>query len=157
MPDSELGVPLRAYLRRMYEAGAQGTFDTLAINPFAKSAEGVVNVIEGARRVAAAHGDRPPVWVTELGWASGGPPSDFRVGERAQARLVERTLLALARRRGELGLRGVVYFNWRDSLPFRGGRDFFGLHTGLLRRDGSPKPALSSYRSVAKALKLPHQ
>jgi hypothetical protein len=157
MPDSELGVPLRAYLRRMYRAGAKGTFDTLAINPFAKSAEGVLAVIQGARRIAAAHGDRPPVWVTELGWASGGPPSDFRVGERGQARLVERTLLALARRRRELGLRGVVYFNWRDSLPYRGGRDFFGLHTGLLRRDGSPKPALPSYRRVANALKLPPQ
>ena len=138
----------------MYRAGAKGTFDTLALNPFAESAEGVLNIVEGARGIAAAHGDQPPVWVTELGWASGGPPSDFRVGEREQARLVEETLLALSRRRVELELRGVVYFNWRDSLPFRGGRDFFGLHTGLLRRDGSPKPALSSYRSVAKTLKF---
>ena len=154
MPDSELGVPLRAYLRRMYKAGAKGTFDTLAINPFC----GEHRRRAEHRRSRARHRRRtwrpPAVWVTELGWASGGPPSDFRVGERGQARLVERTLLALARRRGELGLRGVVYFNWRDSLPFRGGRDFFGLHTGLLRRDGSRKPAFISYRRAAKTLKL---
>ena len=145
---------LRAYLESMYKAGAKGAFDTLAIHAFSATADGVLDIVEAARRIAAAHGDHPTVWVTELGWASGGPPSDFRVGERGQARLVERTLLALARRRGELGLRGVVYFNWRDSLPFRGGRDFFGLHTGLLRRDGSRKPAFISYRRAAKTLKL---
>jgi polysaccharide biosynthesis protein PslG len=157
MPDSRLGVRLRPWLRRMYQAGAKGAFDTLALNPFARSTDGVLDAIEAARRIAAAHGDRPPVWVTELGWATGGPRSAFRVGERAQARLVEETLMALARRRSELGVRSVVYFNWRDSLPYRGGRDFFGLHTGLLRRGGSAKPALSSYRKVAKALKLlPH-
>jgi hypothetical protein len=76
------------------------------------------------------------------------------VSERRQAALLERTLLALARRREELRLRGVVYFNWRDSTPYAGGRDFFGLHTGLLRLGGSAKPALTSYEKVAKQLGL---
>ncbi len=154
LPQSGRGVGLRVYLESMYESGARDAFDTLALHAFSATADGVLDIVEAARRIAAAHGDHPSIWVTELGWASGGPPSDFRVSERRQARLVEETLSALARRRGELGLRGVVYFNWRDSLPFRGGRDFFGLHTGLLRRDGSRKPAFISYRRAAKTLKL---
>jgi hypothetical protein len=157
LPESELGVPLDRYLAAMYDAGAADAFDTLALNPFARGAASVLDTIGDGRRVSRAHGDDPAIWITELGWATGGPASDYRVSEARQAVLLERTLSELARRRRALRLRGVVYFNWRDSLPYAGGRDFFGLHTGLLHRDGSAKPALDSYRKVAQRLKLlPH-
>jgi hypothetical protein len=138
----------------MYAAGAADSFDVLAVNLFGRDARGVIEGIETAREVAAANDDDPAVWVTELGWATGGPRSDFLVSEARQAELLEQTLRALARRREELRIRGVVYFNWRDSTPYAGGRDFFGLHTGLLRLDGHAKPALSSYEKVAKTLGL---
>ncbi len=50
-------------------------------------------------------------------------------------------------------MRGVVYFNWKDSKPFAGGSDFFGLHTGLLDIGGRPKPALAAYRRASEALR----
>jgi hypothetical protein len=154
LPDSSRGVPLGEYVTAMYDAGGAGAFDVLAVNPYGLDARGVLNTVKGVRAVASAHGDNPAVWVTELGWATGGPQSDFRVSEAEQARLLEQTLLALARRRDELRLRGVVYFNWRDSTPYAGGPDFFGLYTGLLRLDGQAKPALSAYKKVAKKLGL---
>jgi hypothetical protein len=154
LPDSTRGVPLREYVADMYAAGAAGAFDVLAVNLFGRGARGTMEGLEAVREVAAAGGDNPSVWVTELGWATGGPPSAFLVGEARQAQLLERTLLALARRRDELRIRGVVYFNWRDSLPYAGGVDFFGLHTGLLRRNGQAKPGLPSYKKVAKKLGL---
>jgi hypothetical protein len=154
LPDSRLGVPLRDYVAAMYAAGAADAFDVLAVNLFGRDAPGVMEGIETVREVAAASGDNPAVWVTELGWATGGPPSDFLVSEMRQADLLEQTLLALARRRDEFRIRGVVYFNWRDSTPYAGGRDFFGLHTGLQRLHGQAKPALSSYEKVAKRLGL---
>jgi hypothetical protein len=154
LPDSRLGVPLRDYVAAMYAAGAADAFDVLALNLFGRDARGLVEGIETVREVAAANGDDPAVWLTELGWATGGPPSDFLVSETRQAELLEETVLALARRRDELRIRGVVYFNWRDSTPYAGGRDFFGLHTGLLRLDGEAKPALSSYKKVVKRLRL---
>jgi hypothetical protein len=157
LPDSRLGVPLRDYVAAMYAAGAADSFDVLALNLFGRDARGLIEGIETVREVAATNGDDPAVWVTELGWATGGPPSDFLVSEARQAELLEETLLAVARRRDELRIRGVVYFNWRDSTPYAGGRDFFGLHTGLLRLHGAAKPALSSYKKVAKRLRLmPH-
>ena len=152
LPDSSLGVPLRDYVAAMYAAGGADAFDVLAVNLFGRDARGVIQGIRTVRRVAATNDDDPSVWVTELGWATGGPPSDFLVSEARQAQLLEQTLLALARRREELRIRGVVYFNWRDSMPYAGGKDFFGLHTGLLRLDGQAKPALSSYKKVAKIL-----
>jgi hypothetical protein len=154
LPDSRLGVPLRDYVAAMYAAGAADAFDVLAVNLFGRDARGVIEGIETVREVAATNGDDPAVWVTELGWATGGPPSDFLVSETRQGELLEQTLLALARRREELRIRGVVYFNWRDSTPYAGGRDFFGLHTGLLRLDGHAKSALASYKKVAKRLGL---
>ncbi len=154
LPDSSLGVPLRDYVAAMYAAGAADAFDVLAVNLFGRDARGVIEGVRTVREVAATNGDDPAVWVTELGWATGGPPSDFLVSETRQAELLEQTLLALARRREELRIRGVVYFNWRDSTPYAGGREFFGLHTGLLRLDGHAKPALSSYKKVAKTLGL---
>ena len=148
---SRLGVPFEAYLRGMYAAGAARALDVLAVHPFASDPPGVLDALRTARGIAAAYGRPPPLWVTEFGWASGGPPSAFTVGERRQADLVGRTLRTLVRERRALHLRGVVYYDWRDAPPFPGGRDFYGLHTGLLRRDGRAKPALAAYRRVASA------
>jgi hypothetical protein len=154
LPDSRLGVPLRDYVAAIYAAGGAGAFDALAVNPYGLDARGVLDTVRAVRRLAAESGDNPAVWVTELGWATGGPPSRFLVSEPRQAELLEDTVLALARQRDRLRIRGVVYFNWRDSTPYAGGVDFFGLHTGLLRLDGQAKPALSAYKRVAKRLGL---
>ena len=43
----------------------------------------------------------------------------------------------------------MFYFNWRDVSAAPGARDHWGLHTGLLRQDGSPKPALEALRQAA--------
>jgi len=154
LPDSRLGVPLRKYVAAIYEAGGGGAFDALAVNPYGLDSTGVLDTVRLVRRIANTNGDNPSVWVTELGWATGGPQSSFLVSEADQARLLHQTLLALARRRDALRIRGVVYFNWRDSTPYAGGRDFFGLHTGLLRLSGSAKPAFTAYKKVAKTLGL---
>ena len=153
LAQSRLGVPFGRFVSGMYDAGAAGTFDTFALHAYARSESGVLAAIDAARGRIAANGDRAPIWVTEIGWASGGPRSPFTVGERRQARLIGRMIGAVGLARERLGIRGVVYFNWRDSRPFAGGREFFGLHTGLLRRDGTAKPALSAYARAARALR----
>ena len=110
------------------------------VNTFAQDTAGVLEAVRAARALTAARGDDPPIWITELGWATGGRPSAFRVSEARQARLVDDPR---GSPRGARTARGD--FNWKDSLPYRDGRDFFGLHTGLIRRDRSAKPALSSF------------
>ena len=121
LPESALGTPPARYLEGVYAAGGADAFDALALHTFGGTAEDVLAAARAARRVAAASGDDPALWITELGWATGGPPSEFRVSEAEQAGLLDSTLRALARRRQDLRLRGVVYFNWRDSLPYAGG------------------------------------
>jgi hypothetical protein len=141
LPDSSLGVPFRDYLEQMYDAGARGLFDTLAIHPYSPSAGGLLRMAEQARDLMDRHGDRSPIWITEFGWSTGGDASPYRVSERGQMERIVATLSALVAERRALRLRGLVYFKWRDAEPPPDAEgDPWPLHTGLLRSDGSAKP-----------------
>jgi hypothetical protein len=155
LPQSRQGVPFERFVNAMYRAGGRGTFDALAVHPYARSERGVIGAVELARRLTRRHRDgRRPIWVTEVGWASDGPRSPFRAGTKGQATRIRRTLLGLAKRRKRLRVRGVVYYNWRDHphLVPRS-RDFFGLHTGLLWPNGQRKPGYYAFRRAARALR----
>jgi hypothetical protein len=153
LASSHGGVPFDRFVEGMYEHGAKAALDVFALHPYAADVPGVVNAAEHTRELLGRLGHAPPIWVTELGWATGGPSSPFTVDETEQAGRVRRALGELARKRRTLGLQGVVYFNWRDLPAPRGGGDFFGFHTGLLREDGSAKPALKAFRETASRIR----
>jgi hypothetical protein len=116
LPNSHLGVPFLRYLQAMYRAGAKGSFDTLAIHPYSRNVEGLLALVERARRVMNRHGDRARLWITEFGWSTGGDASAFRVGERGQADRIGAAVSALVAERRLLRLRGFVLFQWRDAV-----------------------------------------
>jgi hypothetical protein len=151
---SEHGLPPAEFLERMYEAGAKGSFDTLAMNAYAPTSEGVMDVLAEVRRIMDSHGDRgAKIWVTELGWSDAGPASDFRAGPGGQATQIARTFQAIGERRKKLGIRGLIYYAWRDGHPYPPAfKDFWGLHTGLLRVDGSAKAAFWAFQTAARKL-----
>jgi polysaccharide biosynthesis protein PslG len=149
VPQSRIGIPFKRYVEGMYRAGARGAFDVLAVHAYARDTAGVLAAVSQARRLMDERGDHRPIWVTEVGWASNGPPSSFTVGARGQARRVSSMLVALARRQAALRLRGVVYATWRDGGVYAGGSDFWGLHTGLLPVAGRPKPAFHAFARAA--------
>jgi hypothetical protein len=149
LPDSLLGIRLEDYMAQMFMAGAKGSFDTFAVHPYAATPATAVDIVALVRSVLTAYGDDSPVWVTEVGWATGGPFSPLTVSEPVQASNITDLLAGLGVRRAALGLRGVVVFRWRDAIA---GNDSWPLHAGLLRSDGSAKPALASFRAGAAAL-----
>jgi hypothetical protein len=149
LPDSKLGVRYDKFLADMYEAGARGSLDFAAINPYSRSAEGVYRILKRAREVLDEHDDPAGLWVTEIGWASGGPDSRLNVGEYQQAHLIGTVLPTLVQQAAALRLKGVIYYAWQDAVVYPGGRDFWGLHTGLLKLDGSTK---SAYWRFVKAV-----
>jgi hypothetical protein len=151
LSQSRRGTPFERFLRGMYEAGAGGALDALAVHPYAPDVAGTLDGVRRARRVLRRLGRSDPIWVTEFGWASGGPPSRFTTDEAGQAARVRAAVRALSERRSELGIVGIVYYDWRDKRPSAEQGDFFGLHTGLLRADGSPKPALGAFAESARA------
>jgi polysaccharide biosynthesis protein PslG len=153
LPQTRIGVPFTRFAEGLYRAGAQRSFDVLAIHPYARDAAGVLDAVAQARALMDRHGDPSPIWVTEVGWASAGPASDFTVGPGGQADRVRATLLALAAQRSELGLRGIVYFGLKDSALYAGGHDFWGLHTGLETLGGRRKPAYRAFENAASLVR----
>ncbi len=159
IPDSTIGVPLERFVGELLRDGARASFDTLAINPYASSSAGVIAATRAVRALLDRAGlARVPIWLTEIGWASGGPGSSFTVGARRQAQDILVTITTLASLARRLAIRGVVYFDWRDAPPYAHGVDFWGLHTGLLTLSGAGKPALSAFYQAAGVLRtLPSQ
>jgi hypothetical protein len=155
LPNSKLGVPFLRFLSGMYRAGAKRWFDTLALHPYARSIKGLFRLAALARRRMNAHGDRARLWITELGWSTGGDASIFRVGEQGQAARISAALRGLIARRRALRLRGFVVFRWKDALapPGLGKGDPWPLHAGLLRVNGSPKPAYYAFAQVLSGLR----
>ena len=143
--------PLVGFLKGMYKAGARKHFDTLGLNPYARSKRQLVKRIRSVRRVMnRKKHKRARIWITEMGWATGGPKSRFSVSPEKQAKLVRQALRTARKKRKRFRIRGAVYFGWKDSAPYRG-VDFWGLHTGLNDVDGNPKPALDAFsRSSAR-------
>jgi hypothetical protein len=151
---SKGAVPLQAYIAAMYRAGGNPAFDTLAVNPYGATSGEVLKRVEAVRKTMNGFGDQEAsLWITELGWADSGPSSRFTVGARQQAARIRSLIGELWDRRSRLGLRGFVYYNWRDAPPYAGRNDFWGLHTGLLDIDGQTKPAYEAFRSAVRELR----
>lgn len=155
MPQSKSGIALTSYIRGLYRRGAGPYIDTVAVNAYSANAARMLQRLRAVRRImnrGGARGDR--MRVTEFGWADTGPKAKpYTVGPKKQASLISSTVRALHRARRGLKLRGFVYSNWRDLPIYQGGKDFYGLHTGLLKKNGARKRALAAMK---RALKLSH-
>jgi hypothetical protein len=158
IPDTHIkgSVPLFSYLRQMFRAGATGAFDTLAVNGYAPTGRGVPKLVARIRRMMNKYGESAAgIRVTEFGWADHGPERPrgrFTAGSK-QGIYTYQAIRSLWKARGKLKLRGIVYYDWRDQPVYTGGKNFWGLHTGLLTMNGHAKPALSWFRKAVASLR----
>lgn len=150
-PRPRFGVSQSSFLTRLYRLpAARSAFDAIGIHPFSARPTGVLDACLELRRLMAKHHDRrTPIWITELGWPTSGREigiSSYKTSEPGQARRLKRSFRLLIKARGRLRLERLIWFSWRDF----GGPDLpWTLKMGLLRSDGSAKPSLSAYSSVA--------
>jgi GH35 family endo-1,4-beta-xylanase len=152
LPDSKLGQNPVTFARTMLKAGAGASLNAIGIHPYAATPAQVLALTRKLRKAMNGAGaTNLDLWVTEIGWAAGGPKTKHRtVSASQQGPTIVNAITKLAANREALRLRGIVYFAWRDSTVYKGGKDFWGLHTGLLDRKGKPKPAM---KVVSKALR----
>ncbi len=152
-PRPRYGVSLKTFMQGIYRVhGARRAFDAVAIHPYASRPKGVLRATREARRILNGHKDRAtPLWITELGWTTGGArwkQSPYRATESQQAKYLKQTFRRLIRFRRALRLKLLLWFAWQDTtLP---GAPWTGF-TGLTRSDGTAKPALNAYRQIALA------
>lgn len=152
-----------AALQKLYDAGARGAFDAIAVHPYSGSGTALLRIIGRVRDVARRAGDgRVPIWITEFSWpasagllgseAFAGMPT-FQTDHVGQARRLADTLPRLARSRVRLGIERVFWYTWlSDDVPGLSGWD----HSGLRRVRGERvvnTPAYDVFRRMSRVLR----
>lgn len=132
------------YMAAFYQAGAEPYFDAIGAHPYSypllptNSAEwnGWTQMLK-MRAIAVAQGDATKkIWMTEVGASSGGP---HPVSEGLQAQNVEE---AVSLHNSYPWAGPLFWYNYQDLGTNRSvSTDFFGL----VRADGSPKPAYTTF------------
>ena len=144
-------------LEQIYGAGARKLFDSVAVHPYTRKPEGVLELVRRARAVMARNGDRrKPISVTEVSWVSSakwlGLQLPFVTDEHGQAERLERVYRLLAAARRRLGIERVQWYTWLTrGTSVQSTLDY----AGLLNKRGSrvsTKPAYGAFERVARRL-----
>lgn len=148
------------WIGRAYAAGAQGSFDVMAVHPYQGRSDLPPESPDTGDRtrmmhvdvlvdLMAAKGDAAkPIWFSEYGWSvhtntSTTPVWQLGVTEAQQADYFSRTVALVQARWPQV--RNLFWYNSRD-------KDTGSLHTdrrGLMRRDFTPREILSHVRAAA--------
>lgn len=142
----------RTFLARLYEAGAGGAFDAVGLHPYSFPVLPTETVDWNTFTAAPllygvmeANGDRDKqIWATEMGAPTVGPRS---VSEERQADSV-RLAYETWTRHDFAG--PLLWFAWRDEGPDTTNQ---AQTFGLVRHDGSPKPAHTAYVETMRSLR----
>jgi len=146
------GMNSNVFLRKMYRVKKiRSKFDAVALHPYARNARGTKGALIRLRETLRDLGDRRrPVWVTEIGWATGGPSHFTRTTSAGQAAVLKRTYALLYSRRLRYRLGSVIWHGMRDVARPTGRSDGWGYHTGLFRVTGCPKPSWNALVSFTR-------
>ncbi len=147
------GIAAWDFLARLYRReGARRDFEGVAPHPYAARFAEVKTQINRFRTEMAVAGDESAgLWITELGWASGGAAHPLNRGPAGQARRLRQSFRYLIRKRRRLGIRNVTWYSWRDNLGADLGLCVWCPESGLLRENHSRKPAFDAFREFAVA------
>jgi hypothetical protein len=138
------------FLRGVAIAGAWDSFEILGVHPYVDPATpedgNLAASLDGVWTLAAQRGAKP-IWVTEIGWASGASDHDAVgvLGEQAQANSLVRGLLLLWR----AGAERIFWYTLKDDP---------GNPYGLVGLGAGPadysrlKPAFDAFRTLNREL-----
>jgi polysaccharide biosynthesis protein PslG len=138
------GVPLDRYLPRIYRANGKKFFDAVAMHPYSTTPADALRSVRETRQVMAQFKDKKAkLWITEVGWATGGVATPLTVSPQRQTSYLRKTFGLLAKNRTRMKIAGVVWYSWRD-LP---GGIWFN-NTGLFTQAFDPKPSWNAFVSL---------
>jgi polysaccharide biosynthesis protein PslG len=135
------GIRLDRYLPAIYRAKAKPLFDAVAMHPYSTTPNDALRAVRETRQIMAQFKDKKAkLWITEVGWATGGVPTPLTVSPQRQASYLRKTFNLMAANRKRMKIAGVVWYSWRD-LP---GGIWFN-HTGLFSQDFDSKPSWNAF------------
>lgn len=158
LPAVPEGATLAEFLTALESNPAfRSSADVVAVHGYAENALGTARVLDTARAIMHAAGDTRPLWVTEVGWGSGGPAHAFVRDDAGQAAELRSAYDLMTACRNRWGLDKAIWFALRDvSSAQLGEADYWGMHTGLYGADGTtPKLAAAALREYAGGRTLP--
>lgn len=143
----------------LYREGIRGSFDAFSIHPYSQddspldplgSGDAQYSFVRGVpavRDVMLRHGDDKPLWLTEFGWTTnsvrGSAAWRNGVAEATQATFVRQ---ALTQAKAWDYVPHIIAYNLVDLSSDRTER---GGNFGLVRHDGTAKPALAAFGEAA--------
>ena len=140
-PTPRGGIMMDDFMAALYRAHAANLFDAAAIHPYAANPQNAFASTAELRDVMDHSGDEDGgLWVSEVGWASGGEPSGLTVGPERQAEYLTQTFELMAQNRERLGLEGVIWYSLND-VP----GSVWPAHCGLFTLDGQAKPSWRAF------------
>jgi polysaccharide biosynthesis protein PslG len=149
------GITLEKFLAKLYKVKKiERSFDAVSIHPYSpKPGSGVASQVMRGRKAMNKAGDKKAdIAVTELGYASGcsrckknNPPPVVVKNEKKQASALKSSFRSLKKKSGKLNLTSIIWFTWRDGV----GPCDFCFTSGLLKENGSPKPAYNAFKKAA--------
>lgn len=160
IPDSKQSKPrnYKRYLSAFLRAGGWRYVDAIGAHAYASKVSGVKRILRNYRRILNAHhGRRVHLLVSEVGWANRGHRNQMVVGARGQAARIHGLYRAAAKLRQRYRIDAIYYFDWRDYQAPAGDprATTWGYHTGLLRANGTEKPAYRAFRTAVRRLLTP--
>lgn len=140
-PRIKNGIFLTKYLAALYRLGAGKLFDAVAVHPYSTTPRRAINAIKKVRKLMAEFKDkRTPIWLTEVGWSTGGVKTPLTVKPKLQAKYLKETFKRAASARKRYKIAGVIWYSLRD-LP---GSTWFNS-TGLFTEAGEAKPSWHAF------------
>jgi hypothetical protein len=146
-------------LKELYDAGARGFFDIVALHPYTGRPKDVLRIVRRTRLELRKRRDqRIPVWVTELSFPASkgkvtGGVKGFDTTEAGMASRMTEAVDLLARMRKPYRIERVIWYAWLtvdEGSP--NSFDYSGLRRA--RKDGiASAPALAAFQRLAKRLR----
>jgi hypothetical protein len=154
-PRSDRRIPADEFLADLYAVpGAAEAFDVVAAHPYGADVRAVDRRLQRLRAVMRRNGDAgKPLWITELGWGTGGFDHYLVKDPATQARLTSRTIAMLRKRAADYRLGTVIWFRWQDAECDVPSGCWFD-RAGLFTADERPKPAWRAFAESASGRPL---
>lgn len=141
------GISSWKFLRKLYKVkGVKKTFDGVAPHPYAAQFKKVLAQVELMRdEMERARDSKTSLWITELGWASGGPKNPLNRGPRGQASRLKEAFKYFTKKRRKLNIRTVDWYSWRDNPDPDVGLCEWCAESGLVDENLEAKKSLKAF------------
>jgi hypothetical protein len=143
------GLRATEYLRALYAIpDIEAAFDGVAVHPYASRISGVIGQMRRINQIITQAGDdKATLWVTEIGWASGGSDDEpLNRGPRGQANRLREAFEFFVEKRKPMRIETVLWYAWQD-VPRRDAICKWCARSGLFPLGSleQPKPAWKAF------------